>query len=252
MELSGHDCRGLAVDQPARTGLERPALEEVRHSVTGLAALVFMALALPPLLARLTGGHPPGPVTQLAALAPVAVVPATVAVIIAAATARWLAVLFAIPAVILLIWQLPPRRRIGYRSAGRTLARIGICSDNGQAAPAHRQCPGRCGRPGSAPSHCADAQRGCASGSGTDPANGKTAGSGRTRAIAAIFPSRSPTWFARHRTVGALAADSATASAGSNCGCTAGAHRSAGWAAGDVDRCASARSHARARRRVAA
>ncbi len=84
--------------------------------MTGLAALIFMALALPPLLARLTGGHPPSPVPQLAALAPVAVVPATVAVIIAAATARWLAVPFAIPAVILLIWQLPPRRRISYQA----------------------------------------------------------------------------------------------------------------------------------------
>jgi len=94
---------------------EEPALEEVRHTVTGLAALIFMALALPPLLARLTGGHPPSPVPQLAALAPVAVVP--VAVIIAAATARWLAVLVAIPAVILLIWQLPPRRRISCQAA---------------------------------------------------------------------------------------------------------------------------------------
>jgi endonuclease/exonuclease/phosphatase (EEP) superfamily protein YafD len=85
--------------------------------VTGLAALIFMALALPPLLARLAGGHPPSPVPQLAALAPVAVVPATVAVIIAAATARWLAVLVAIPAVLLLIWQLPPRRRTGCPAA---------------------------------------------------------------------------------------------------------------------------------------
>ena len=55
--------------------------------MTWLAALIFMALALPPLLARLTGGHPPSPVPQLAALAPVAVVPGTAAVIIAAATA---------------------------------------------------------------------------------------------------------------------------------------------------------------------
>ena len=84
--------------------------------MTGLAALIFMALALPPLLARLTGGHPPSPVPQLAALAPVAVVPATVAVIIAAATDRWLAVPLAVPAVILLIWQLPPRRRISYQA----------------------------------------------------------------------------------------------------------------------------------------
>jgi endonuclease/exonuclease/phosphatase (EEP) superfamily protein YafD len=84
--------------------------------VTGLVALIFMALALPPLLARLTGGHPPSPFPQLAALAPVAVVPGTVAVIIAAATARWLAVPLAIPAVLLLIWQLPPRRRISYQA----------------------------------------------------------------------------------------------------------------------------------------
>ena len=56
--------------------------------MTGLAALIFMAMALPPLLARLTGGHPLSPVPQLAALAPVAVVPGTVAVIIAAATAH--------------------------------------------------------------------------------------------------------------------------------------------------------------------
>ena len=58
------------------------------HGVTGLVvAVIFTALALPPLLARLTGGRPPTRITQLAALAPVAVVPATVAVIIAAATA---------------------------------------------------------------------------------------------------------------------------------------------------------------------
>jgi endonuclease/exonuclease/phosphatase (EEP) superfamily protein YafD len=92
-------------------------MEGVRRGVTGLVALFFTALALPPLLARLTGGHPPTPISQLAALAPVAVVPATVAVIIAAATARWLAVPLAIPAVILLIWQLPPLRRINHQAA---------------------------------------------------------------------------------------------------------------------------------------
>ena len=84
--------------------------------MTGLAALILMALALPPLLARLTGGRPPSPVPQLAALAPVAVVPATVAVIIAAATDGWLAVPLAVPAVILLIWQLPPHWRISYQA----------------------------------------------------------------------------------------------------------------------------------------
>ena len=84
--------------------------------MTGLAALIFVALALPPLLARLTGGRPPGPVPQLAALAPVAVLPGTAAVIIAAAAGRWLAVPLAVPAVLLLIWQLPPRRRISYQA----------------------------------------------------------------------------------------------------------------------------------------
>jgi endonuclease/exonuclease/phosphatase (EEP) superfamily protein YafD len=113
--------------------------------VTGLVALIFMALALPPLLARLTGGHPPSPLPQLAALAPVAVVPATVAVIIAAATARWLAVSLAVPAVLLLIWQLPPRRRISHQaSAGPsresgsalTLVRLRLLTVNAQGGAA--------------------------------------------------------------------------------------------------------------------
>ena len=93
------------------------SIEEVSHGVTGLVALIFTALALPPLLARLADGHPPTFITQLAALAPAAVVPATAAVVIAAATARWLAVLLAIPAVILWIWQLPPRKRISQQAA---------------------------------------------------------------------------------------------------------------------------------------
>ena len=113
--------------------------------MTGLAALVFMALALPPLLARLTGGHPPSPFPQLAALAPVAMVPAAAAVIIAAATAPWLAVLFAIPTVMLLIWQLPPRRRISHQaSAGPsresgsalTLVRLRLLTVNAQGGAA--------------------------------------------------------------------------------------------------------------------
>jgi endonuclease/exonuclease/phosphatase (EEP) superfamily protein YafD len=81
------------------------------HGVTWLAAVILTALALPPLLARLAGGHPPTRITQLAALAPVATVPATAAVIIAATASGWLAIPLAIPAVILLGWQLPPRRR---------------------------------------------------------------------------------------------------------------------------------------------
>ena len=43
--------------------------------MTGLTALILMSLALPALLARLTGGFPPNPRPELAALAPLAVVP---------------------------------------------------------------------------------------------------------------------------------------------------------------------------------
>jgi endonuclease/exonuclease/phosphatase (EEP) superfamily protein YafD len=78
--------------------------------VTGVLALILTAVALPPLLARLTGGHAPRPGPQLAALAPAAAVPATAAVLVAAFSAWWLALLLAIPAAILLAWQLPPRR----------------------------------------------------------------------------------------------------------------------------------------------
>src|ERR1700751_4025865 len=77
-------------------------------AVTGLLALLLTAVALPPLLARLIGGHPPSPGPQLAALAPLATLPALVAVLVAAFSAWWLALLLAIPAALLLAWQLPP------------------------------------------------------------------------------------------------------------------------------------------------
>lgn len=76
--------------------------------MTGLTALILMTVALPPLLARLAGGYPPSPSPELAALAPLAVVPAIAAVIIAAYAAWWLAALLAIPAALLVMWQLPP------------------------------------------------------------------------------------------------------------------------------------------------
>ena len=83
----------------------------MRRCVTGVVALILTAVALPPLLARLTGGRPPRPRPHLAALAPAAVVPAVAAVAVAAASQWWLALLLAIPAAILLAWQLPSRRR---------------------------------------------------------------------------------------------------------------------------------------------
>jgi hypothetical protein len=69
--------------------------------VTWLTALILMTLALPTLLARLAGGYPPNPGPELAALTPLAVVPAVAAVINAAYAAGWLAALVAIPAVLL-------------------------------------------------------------------------------------------------------------------------------------------------------
>ena len=96
--------------------------------MTGLAALILMTLALPALLARLTGGYPPNPRPELAALSPLAVLPAIAAVIIAATAAWWLAALLAIPAALLLMWQLPPVKR------PRFLAAAGPSHGTGPAA----------------------------------------------------------------------------------------------------------------------
>jgi endonuclease/exonuclease/phosphatase (EEP) superfamily protein YafD len=85
--------------------------------VTWVTALVLMIVALPALIARLVGGYPPNPVPELAALAPLAVVPAVAAVIVAAFAAWWLAVLLAIPAAVLVMWQMPPLRRPRSRAA---------------------------------------------------------------------------------------------------------------------------------------
>ena len=85
--------------------------------MTWLTALILMTVALPALLARLAGGYPPSPGPELAALAPLAVVPAIAAVIIAANTAWWLAALLAIPAALLLVWQLPPLKRVRIQAA---------------------------------------------------------------------------------------------------------------------------------------
>jgi len=84
--------------------------------VTWLTALILMTLALPALLARLVCGYPPNPGPELAALAPLAVVPAIAAVIIAAYAAWWLAALLAIPAALLVMCQLSPLRRARFHA----------------------------------------------------------------------------------------------------------------------------------------
>lgn len=89
--------------------------------MTWVTALILAALALPTLLARLAGGCPPNPGPELAALVPLAVVPAVAAVIVAACAAWWLAALLAIPAGLLVVWLLPPRRRVRFEAASRPL-----------------------------------------------------------------------------------------------------------------------------------
>ena len=120
----GRCRRGCA--RRSRSSHPHRQVEEKRHGVTGLTALILMALALPALLARLTGGYPPNPGPELAALAPLAVVPGIASVIIAAYTAWWLATVLAIPAALLVTWQLPPLSRARFQAAA------------GPSAPDHR------------------------------------------------------------------------------------------------------------------
>ena len=100
--------------------------------MTWVTALILMTVALPALLARLAGGYPPNPGPELAALAPLAVVPAVAAVIVAAFAAWWLAALLAIPAALLVMWQLPPLRR------ARSQAAPGPSRGTGSAAATFR------------------------------------------------------------------------------------------------------------------
>jgi endonuclease/exonuclease/phosphatase (EEP) superfamily protein YafD len=86
--------------------------------VTAALACVLALIALPALAARATGGRPPYNRSKLAALAPAAIGPAIAAVIVAATASWWLALILAVPALILVAWQLPAARRRLVRSGG--------------------------------------------------------------------------------------------------------------------------------------
>ena len=81
--------------------------------MNAVLALILGAVAWPPMACRALGGQPPNPVPKLAALAPAATLPSIAAAVVAATYAWWLAVLLAVPAVTLAIWQVPPPRRSG-------------------------------------------------------------------------------------------------------------------------------------------
>jgi endonuclease/exonuclease/phosphatase (EEP) superfamily protein YafD len=82
--------------------------------VSGLVAAALTLACLPFLVARAAGGQPPNPGPKLAALAPVGTVPAVAGVVVAAVFSWWLALILAVPALLLVAWQLPrprPARR---------------------------------------------------------------------------------------------------------------------------------------------
>jgi endonuclease/exonuclease/phosphatase (EEP) superfamily protein YafD len=90
--------------------------------VSWVVAAALTLVSLPFLVARAAGGQPPNPGPKLAALAPLGVAPAVAAVPVAAVSSWWLAVVLAVPALILVAWQLPPLRP-------------GLSTGHGQRAP---------------------------------------------------------------------------------------------------------------------
>jgi endonuclease/exonuclease/phosphatase (EEP) superfamily protein YafD len=105
----------------------------VRRGVSWVAALILTAVALPSLLARMAGGRAPSPGPELASLSPVAVLPAVVAVLVAATGSWWLAVSLAVPAALLVGVQLPPRRPRRPATAG-PIAAPGLPGTSGPCA----------------------------------------------------------------------------------------------------------------------
>jgi len=94
---------------------------EVRCGVILVIAVLLAAVALPLLAARAIGGRPPDPLPKLAALAPVATLPAVAGVAVAASVTWWLAFFLAFPAATLVAWQIPPPQRIRHTQAAGPL-----------------------------------------------------------------------------------------------------------------------------------
>jgi endonuclease/exonuclease/phosphatase (EEP) superfamily protein YafD len=86
--------------------------------VSVVLAVALTLLALPFLVARAAGGQPPNPGPKLAALAPAGTVPAVAGVALAAFSSWWLALILALPAALLVSWQLPPVRSARRLPAG--------------------------------------------------------------------------------------------------------------------------------------
>ena len=103
--------------------------------MSGLAALILTAVAVPFLLARMAGGRAPSPGPELASLTPVAVLPAVAAVPVAAISSWWLAVALAVPAAALLSVQLPPRRPAPRPAGPRPPGPAPRTAAAGEAAP---------------------------------------------------------------------------------------------------------------------
>jgi endonuclease/exonuclease/phosphatase (EEP) superfamily protein YafD len=98
--------------------------------VSGIAAIVLVAVAVPSLVARALGGEPPNPLPRLAALAPLAACFAAAGVAVAAIGSWTLALLLACPASVLVAWQIPPRKPRRIRSARKAPTRPNVGPDS--------------------------------------------------------------------------------------------------------------------------